>query len=379
MNRKLNSIRVFWLLLAAIMIVGSVNSVFGSCLDELLNIPDADRDAIMADIQSDWAAREAAHTVSGFKVVRFAGTTTKAETVYDGFKYKVISHRIDGNNDGILDDLHYALIRYPKDYVMGGGPYPVLLLNHGGAGGVSLDYLLDFDASLPDDYVARNFFIVAPSFRAEKLKTQGLFNSIGFPDKVFVSGGTQSVLNYDVDDVMVLLKAVLANVPDTDPTRVAAYGTSRGGGVTLLLDARSPKIKRAVDFFGPSDMFLYSDLMIDYGCNGIPITNPARHVITPAVDTFLAGDVYNARRMLLQSSPAYYPEGIRRLQMHHGMLDDAVNFEHTNAMANAIDLYVAGGGMPAPLYEKWLYESGIHSVGSLIGQGERVREFLGSF
>ncbi len=378
MKNKLFGIRVPFYILGIVLVVCSAASLRASCIDELVNIPATDLAALIGDIQADWASREAAHTVAGFKVVRFDGTTTKAETVYAGFKYKLISHRIDGDNDGSVNDLHYALIRYPKDYVAGSGPYPVLVLNHGGAGGVSFDYLMDFDASLPDDYVARNFFVVVPSYRAEKIYTQDLFSSIGFPDQIFTSEGVQSILNYDVDDVMVLLKAVLAKIPDTDPTRVAAYGTSRGGGVTLLLDARSPKIKRTVDFFGPSDMILYSDLMIDYACSGITITNPSRHVIKPAVDTYLAGDLYLARRMLIQSSAAYFPAGFKMLQMHHGLDDEAVGFEHTDRMAEAIDTYVDGGGFPIPSYEKWLYAGGGHSVGSLTGQGDRVREFLGS-
>jgi len=350
-----------------------------SCVEDLFHIPEAELNSLIAEIRVEWKNRSLSQEVLDFKVAKIPGTAVDADINYGGFKYKVISHKIDGDNDGLKNDLHYGLIRYPRDFVADGTLYPVLIMSHGGTGGVSPDFVIEFDGRMPDSYIADNFFVVLPSFRGEKVYAESLFAAIGYDDVIFTSGGQKSVLNYDVDDAMTLLKGVLQKIPGVDKARIASYGSSRGGSVALLLEERSRLIDRTVDMYGGTDMFLLESAGISYGCDGIPVDNPvAKNVIEPAVDAYLLeGDLEKGRKILLQSSAVYFLRSIGTLQIHHGDSDDVVDVSHSYRLADAIDEYITGGGTPVPNYELWIYPGGEHSVESLDGHEERVRDFIG--
>ncbi|MGE0131763.1 MAG: alpha/beta hydrolase family protein [Blastocatellales bacterium] len=331
-------------------------------LSALYDIPPATMALLKAEIEAEWAARN--HGVAGF--------TIEAEGAFTGCQVRVFSHLIDGDNDGEVNDKHYVAVRFPRLF----DPeqkYPVLLVNHGGTSGVNLNKLADFDAGLPDATIGDNFFIVLPSYRAEWLDARVL--DPGNPALQFTSGGTASVLDYDVDDVITALNATLKNFKQADKLRVAAYGTSRGGAVTLLLDARDARIRRTVDMFGGANMLLTQEEIEATAC-GAPAGNPIlkqllEHVICP----YRAGtlSLHEARLELVRRSAVFFAEGLFRLQIHHGTADTTVPLAHSITLTNALD------ALPGPPpYQFYVYPGGVHSVGSLDGQGPRVKMFLSS-
>ncbi|MBU0754877.1 MAG: hypothetical protein KJ645_07035, partial [Planctomycetes bacterium] len=191
--------------------------------------PDASE---LAAVEADWASRNT--TVSGWTIEDY-GTDSH------GFFVQVVSHLVDGYR-------HYGLIRYPADYYPSGS-FPVLLFNHGGLDGASMDDLHNFDNSfLPGTVMEDNFFYVLASYRGETLDA-GIFGT-------YVSEGDQSVMDHDVDDVIALLNGVLANVSDADGSRVVAYGQSRGGCVYLLLGVRDSRIQLLTELYGPTSWML---------------------------------------------------------------------------------------------------------------------------
>jgi fermentation-respiration switch protein FrsA (DUF1100 family) len=320
--------------------------------------------------KSEWALR--AHDV--------VGMTKVAEGTYTDCQVKVFSHLIDGDNDGLVNDKHYVAVRYPRNFVSE-QKFPVLIINHGGTGGANLAKLETFDAGLPGTCVKDNFFIVMPSYRGEALDARVL--DPAHPDWLFHAEGTASVLDYDVDDVMTALNAVLKKIKQADKTRIAAYGTSRGGAVTLLLDARDTRIKRTVDMFGGADMMLTQEALEAATC-GEPAGNPILNLLLDVVICpYLAGDltVDEARLALVRRSAVYFADGLFKLQIHHGTADTTVPIAHSESLAAAIDEL----GTTPPFYQFYIYEGGGHSVESLHDdipgfsagdQGVRVEPFL---
>jgi dipeptidyl aminopeptidase/acylaminoacyl peptidase len=339
-------------------------------LSVLYEIPPADLAALVAQTKAEWALRN--HDAVGW--------TPEASGAYLDCQVKVFSHLIDGDNDGAVDDRHYVAVRYPRNFAAD-KKFPVLLINHGGTNGVNLNKLEDFDNGLPDTCVKDNFFIILPSYRGESLDARVL--DPAHADWLFHSGGQESTLDYDVDDVITALNAVLKKIKQTDKTRIAAYGTSRGASVTLLLDARDTRIKRTVDMFGGADMMLTEAPLEAAGCGGAagnPILNLLLDVV---ICPYLAGDltVDEARLALVRRSAVYFADGLFKLQIHHGTADTTVPIAHSYSLSASLEAL----GTTPPFYQFYVYEGGLHSVTSLHDdiagfsagdQGVRVEPFL---
>ena len=128
-----------------------------------------------------------------------------------------------------------------------GQPAPILVLNHGGWDGIEAEWAFE----LVDDCLA-DFFVVVPSFRGEELR---IF------DDTYESTGEQSLINRDIIDVMALISGVVDNYPGAQDDDVSAWGYSRGGGVSLMLGIRDPRVDRVVNVFGPTDVLTYPDMI----------------------------------------------------------------------------------------------------------------------
>jgi hypothetical protein len=341
-----------------------------SDLSALFEIPAADLTALITQTENDWALRN--HDVVGW--------TLEAGGAYLDCQVKVASHLIDGDNDGLVNDKHYVAIRYPLNYAAD-QKFPVLLVNHGGTGGVNITKLASFDAGFPGACIKENFFIVMPSYRGESLDARVLDPT--HPEWLFHSGGAQSILDYDVDDVITALNCVLKKIKQTDKNRLAAYGTSRGGAVTLLLDARDTRIKRTIDMFGGADMMLAQEALEATAC-GEPAGNPIlNQLMDLVVCPYLSGalTIEEARLALVRRSVVYFADGLFKLQIHHGAADTTVPIAHSESLVAAIDAL----GTTPPFYQFYSYEGGVHSVESLHDdiagfsagdQGVRVQPFL---
>ncbi|MBK6899813.1 MAG: hypothetical protein IPH09_11260 [bacterium] len=159
--------------------------------------------AEVAAVAQDWAGR--LPTPTDWKVVR---TGVDDAT---GFTVQAVSHEIEGFT-------HYGGLRYPRLWTQQ-GRFPVLVLLHGGFDGLTLDFLVNFDANFPAAAFADSFLVVAPTFRSEPLNG-------GQPLGIRISGGEPSPFDRDCDDTMALLTAVLLNIPQADPGYVVVLGAA---------------------------------------------------------------------------------------------------------------------------------------------------------
>ncbi|MHB1128183.1 MAG: alpha/beta hydrolase family protein [Bacillota bacterium] len=121
------------------------------------------------------------------------------------------------------------------------GPFPLVLINHGGGG-------MDVFYKHFTRYLAHHGYVAAAMvFR-------------GFPP----SGGRQEYGDGEVRDLINLM-AHLEREPIVDHDRIATLGNSRGGLNTLLLASCSKKIQAAVAWSTPVEMFhhyrLHPDLL----------------------------------------------------------------------------------------------------------------------
>jgi len=138
---------------------------------------------------------------------------------------EVITERVTYRSDGLLV---YGQVCRPKT----GGPYPVMVYNHGGFSGLGVDPM---SGNCVDS--ARNGFIwLGSSYRGED-----------------GSEGQIEVCLGEVTDVLTMIEIGLAQ-PYSDPDRVAMWGGSHGGCITLRALQRGAPVQVAIDVFGPTDM-----------------------------------------------------------------------------------------------------------------------------
>ena len=149
---------------------------------------------------------------------------------------RVVSHVVTGLR-------HYGAIVTPagaEDESL-----PILVYLHGGENGVSVADVQIAALGLGEDLLDR-FVYVLPSYRAEPLR---------HGDMQWVSEGTSSHWDYDVDDVIALVNVAFETTPEAKPGGYNLLGGSRGGGVALLAGIRDERVERIVSFFGPTDFF----------------------------------------------------------------------------------------------------------------------------
>ncbi len=339
-------------LTASAWVTGAFASSAAACpvqnLTALFDTPEPEE---IAAVRADWALR--VPTVSGFQLEAQGMDST-------GALYDVISHMVDGHR-------HYAGVRYPRNYTPG-QPHAALVVCHGGLGGVVLEEASNFLTVLPGQCVDDEYFLIIPSFRGEFLGT--LFAG------TFVSGGTPSPADRDVDDTRSLLSTVLVNYADIDHARIGAWGISRGGAVALLLSERDERIRRLVDMFGFTDLSLPSvqaevDLILNAGATPSGI---GRVVWEASVEPWLTGTLTlaDARLAWIRRSPCYFARDLPPIQAHHGLQDVQVDASHTGVLLDAL----AALGASQTNAQGYFYPNGSHGLNSLPGHGNRVEPFL---
>jgi len=307
----------------------------------------AEYDAVAAD----WAARDV--TPSQYTVERTAASA--------GFDLAEVSHEIGGLT-------HYGVIRYPRHH-QPGGKFPVLMLLHGGFDGLDLNFVLTFDEDYPSGCVADSFLVVAPVYRGEMLNGYGIL-----PTRW--SDGDPSPFDFDCDDTMALLTAVLDNEPTADGSRVTALGGSRGGNVAYHLALRDPRIRRTVVRYGPAEFRLEhvqtgAQEMADTGATGDRLGELVyEHIAGP----WLAGEITlaKARHTLHCWNVVPFLEGDLALQVHHGAQDDVVPVTHSLV----VDAVMTIKGAAAPEYDYFEYPNGSHSPHSLTGHESVTEDYL---
>jgi dipeptidyl aminopeptidase/acylaminoacyl peptidase len=310
-------------------------------LDGLFAPPTA---AELRAVEADWAARDTG--VHGFRVER-------ERREEDGRRTLVVSHTVGGVR-------HFGLVRVPAGAA--GRKLPVLVVAHGGERGVTA---LEFFRAGP---LAEGWVQVLPSYRSERL--------VAAPLRWYRSEGPPSPWDRDVDDVMALLGATLAHVPEADGGRVAVLGRSRGAGVALLVGIRDPRVKAVVAFSGPTDFFLPEVRRLAERAvrSRIPRVPGAGYLADSVLFALRDGriGVVRARLELLRRSPARFAHRLPPTQLHHGSEDDEVPIAH----AERLDAAVRALGRDRASWEYHRYPGGGHRPRTLAGSRERAEAFL---
>lgn len=347
-----------------------------------LGAPDAELHAILAA----WTA-EPEPAVTGW-------TLEASGTIQGGFQLDVVSHLVDGER-------HYAAVRHPA---LPPGPEgaPVLLVNHGGYAGAPLEYLLALldpapsspcAGYVPGTCVGDSFFVVVPSYRGESLHVAPALWTAGAPGQAtWLSEGTPSYLDRDVDDARALLECVLASYP-ADPRTVLAWGESRGAGVALLHAIRDSRITAVLDFYGTTDLMLpelepvaqaWADWYLGSGSQGPLGPEPVgdlvfeNYVKPYALRPWLDGtlSLADARAELLRRSAVDFPRRLPRLQVHQGAFDSF----SSKLYSERLDAVLTAMGASAPCYEFFLYTNTTplagHAIWSLPCADQRQEAFL---
>ena len=325
---------------------------WGACLDETLEglfiEPTA---AEIAAVRADWEARD----------LEVNDWTVLGSGAFAGLDVEVVSHTVDGNT-------HYGFIRYPEAYDAAGS-HPILIMNHGGQGGVGLGIL-----GQASNGCMREFVVVVPAFRGEELRTEVL----GLGD--LLSEGEKSEFDGDLDDTISLLNGTLEHVSGADPNRIAAYGGSRGGCVTHLLSVRDERIQAGVAFFGATNHMREEirDSIIEIVEEGDQATNPVvSTAYLSAVVPWLDGELSfaEARLALIRRSALFFAELTPMpFEVHHGTADFVVPVIQSQIFAER--MIELGNDELGFVY--WEYPGGGHG-GNMDGSVDRMQSFMCDF
>jgi len=256
-------------------------------------------------------------------------------------------------------------------------PLPLVVFNHGGNEGVSLeDDVFPFIDAL-DERGAR-FAYVVPAYRSETLD---------FGPSTFTAGGEPSPWDGDVDDALALLNAAIEHIEQADATRIASVGFSRGAAVGNLMAIRDERIDQTISFFAPTDFYgPFGRQVIERALQGIPSNLPGTEVL---IERFILplqrGDleIDDVRPELTRRSATVFADRIPAIQVHHGEDDPIVPLNEASQLNDAL----AGTGRTPEEgsdYELFLYtadppyetELNQHNANELTSGFERAGDFL---
>ena len=278
---------------------------------------------------------------------------------------RVVSHRVHGS-------LHHGAIIVPTQAKNGSCAAVIE------AKGVSWNYFpLDINTGLSSPSIfgsdLSHFVIIAPSFRGEKMILNG---------QEFVSEGDRTD-NWDgaTDDALALLNVALRTTPEIDTARIYSFGKSRGGSVAMLAALRDRRIKRVVEWAGPSDWF---KLMADEGWTqqelveeGLRIHAKPDETAGQFIERFLlkaingTWNLQETRLKMLASSPLYFASTLAALQIHHGVEDYNVPIANARALTDSLKKM----GKARNDLEPYFYEGFGHDTDVQLAT-ERTHKFL---
>ena len=301
-------------------------------------------------ISADWAARDVSAAdvrVELSEELSLGGTPTDL---------RIISHVVAG-------DRHYGAIVVPQG--ADDESLHVVAYLHGGDGGVSLSDLQFVGTALGE--LRDSFVYVVPSFRSEPLRHDG---------RTWVSEGTSSHWDYDVDDGIALVTVAFETTPEAEPGGYSIIGGSRGAGVALLTGVRDERVERLVAFFGPTDFFdtWVRDIVREAALR-MPRSLPGvTHLDSTVVQPFIRGDVTraDARLELVRRTSVLHAADLPPVQLHHGTLDQVVSVSQAESLIRAMEEL----GRGPPDFEAYIYEDGGHDFVTLQKAIERAIEFI---
>ena len=317
-------------------------------LDDLFAPP---TDAEIALVEAEWETRQP--EVSGVEVVLDREMLVAGAT----FRVRVLSHTVGGLR-------HYGLLVTPSG--ADPGSLPVIVYAHGGDNGVAFN---DIALIIPFMQSVGNVAYVAPSYRSEPLRVE---------NRVFTSDGPPSPWDRDVDDTMSLLSVALEQAPELDGERIALLGLSRGGGVSLLMGARDPRIDAVVEAAGPTDLFDgYAREIMEEALAGTLRDLPGLDYLNETlIQPWQRGELSDAeaRIEMLRRSAVYFVEHLPPVQLHHGTADTVVAVSQARRLIEAME--AAGKGEDE--FDANIYEGIGHGLFDLVlaGAATRAADFL---
>ena len=218
-------------------------------------------------------------------------------------------------------------ILLPFAYRANGGPYPLVVSNHGGPHS-AVGYDFDFKSQY---FAANGYAVLQVNFRS----------STGYGEKFL--WGTWGAWGFkDGQDVMAGIDWVIAHYP-IDAKHVATIGHSYGGFMTNWLITQYPdRFAAAIPGAG------ISDWISDYGTADIARTKETEFYGTPWDST--------GRALLLRSSPLIYANRAKAATLFiHGEIDQRVPYSEGEQMYVALKK----NGVPAKMIQ---YAGMPHSI-----------------
>ena len=226
---------------------------------------------------------------------------------------------------------------YPYGYRPDGGPYPLVVSNHGGphaADGYSFDFKNQY-------FAANGYFVLEVNFRS----------STGYGEK-FLWGTWGAWGTKDGQDVMAGVDYVLGRVP-VDRRRIATIGHSYGGFMTNWLITQYPdRFAAAIPGAG------IVNWVSDYGTADIARTKETEFFGTPWEE--------KARDIMIKQSPLTYAGRVKTPTLFiHGEIDQRVPYSEAEQMFVALKK----NGVPAKVIQ---YANMPHSISGSWNQIHRM-------
>jgi dipeptidyl aminopeptidase/acylaminoacyl peptidase len=275
---------------------------------------------------------------------------------------EIYTARIDGSGEKQLTHVHDAFLQdvalgkadrvafrskdgtpiegwllYPYNYRPDGGPYPLVVSNHGGphsADGYSFDFKNQY-------FAANGYFVLEVNFRS----------STGYGEK-FLWGTWGEWGTKDGQDVMAGVDYVLGRMP-IDRHRVATIGHSYGGFMTNWLITQYPdRFAAAIPGAG------IVNWMSDYGTADIARTKETEFFGTPWEE--------RAREVMIRQSPLTYAGRVKTPTLFiNGEVDQRVPYSEAEQMYVALKK----NGVPAKVIQ---YAGMPHSISGSWNQVHRM-------
>jgi dipeptidyl aminopeptidase/acylaminoacyl peptidase len=289
----------------------------------------------VGDISINEAFTHVAYTVAlnekptEIYVSRIDGTDERQLShVHDSFLKEVALSRAERleyrSADGTMIE---GWLMYPYGYSPSGGPYPLVVSNHGGPHSA-----IEYGFNFKNQYLAASgYFVLEVNFRS----------STGYGEK-FLWGTWGAWGTKDGQDVMAGIDYAIARYP-IDRGHVATIGHSYGGFMTNWLITQYPdRFAAAIPGAG------IVDWLSDYGNADIPNTKEREFF----------GGPWNprAREIMLKQSPLIYADRVKAATLFiNGEIDQRVPFSEAEQMYVALKK----NGVPAKMIR---YANMPHSI-----------------
>lgn len=311
----------------------------------------ANEERLIANVLADPSAREIAEVLSGLRKLNLTPREVIIQdtiSLSNSNKLYILSHKVEGLT-------HYGAVIVPAN--SNARKLPMIVFATGGDGmhkefDITQDFnqpAVQFPGFLGEGFDTK-FIVVIPSFRGQQL-------IIG--DKKYQSDGNVSdAFGGATTDALAFLNVTLKTFRQSDESRIAIYGGSRGGTIAILAAARDPRIKRAIVVAAPTDMKALYELYPD-------------QFKLLFFNDLLSGKITEseARKNFISISPIYFTKVLPLVQLHHDKNDPFVPVEFARRLSN--DMTASG----KPI-EAYFYDEGIHGFWSDKNYWKRVQEFI---